>query len=194
MMHKIKQVPEDFVVKEKSSVNFGKEGEYSYFLMGKRDYTTVKAIETIAKSAHAKSKDLGFAGSKDRRAITEQVISFRGSEKRLEGLKLNDIELKFLGKGSKPVSLGDLEGNNFEIVVRNITDSPKPINKITNFFGEQRFSKQNVDVGKVLLVPQAQNREQLLDKSLLVSQMCKQTGYRFGQRIHILLYDGQPGT
>jgi len=50
-----------------------------------------------------------------------------------------------------------------------------------------------VPAEKVMLMPQAKARDELIAKSPMVAQMCKETGYSFCQRLHILLYDGQRG-
>ncbi len=50
-----------------------------------------------------------------------------------------------------------------------------------------------VSAEKVLLMPQAKTRDELIAKSPMVAQMCKETGYLFCQRLHILLYDGEKG-
>ncbi len=163
MEYTIKEHPEDFIVREKSTVKIEENGAYSYFLMKKRDYTTVKAVETIAKASNSRLKDFGFAGSKDRRALTEQTISYKGDKKRIEGLKLDSIELKFLGKGNNPISLGDLEGNEFEIIVSNAEKKPKPLKKFLNLFGEQRFSRQNVEVGRAIVNKDFEKACSLLD-------------------------------
>jgi len=149
-MYKIKQLPEDFIVKEITSTKPKDKGRFSYFLLKKKNYTTVKAVETIAEKLKIPSKKISFAGTKDKNAITEQLISILGKEKEI---KLKDIQTKFLGKGDEPVSLGDLKGNYFEIVIRNLEKIPKLKNKksFINYFGEQRFSKNNKAVGKSIL-------------------------------------------
>ena len=110
-MYKIKQFPEDFIVKEISNVELEDKGNYSYFLLKKTNYSTVRAIEHIAKALRKKPKNIGFAGNKDKNAVTEQFVSFfKINENKIKNLKLKDIELKFIGKGNEPISLGDLEG------------------------------------------------------------------------------------
>ena len=47
---------------------------------------------------------------------------------------------------------------------------------------------------RVLLMPQAATTEELLSRSPMVAQACQQTGLRFGQRLHILLWDRQRGV
>ncbi|MBN2112052.1 tRNA pseudouridine(13) synthase TruD, partial [Candidatus Woesearchaeota archaeon] len=118
----------------------------------KRNYTTLRALQHIAEALKIQLKRFGFAGTKDKNAVTEQVISVRGIGKEmLEKVKLKDIEIKFLGKGEKPASLGDLEGNYFEIIVRECGKKPKKLEKFRNLFGEQRFSKNNAEVGKAIV-------------------------------------------
>jgi len=52
----------------------------------------------------------------------------------------------------------------------------------------------NVDLEKVMLMPQATTRDELLTKSPMVADMCKSTGYAFCQRLQVLLWDNQKGT
>jgi len=152
----IKQKPEDFVVKENSSLKFVNDasGEYSVFRMRKREYTTERAVQQIADNLHIDRKKIGYAGAKDSKALTEQLISIRGVDKgKIEHLGLKDISLEFVGFINKPISLGDLEGNSFEIIARglDIAQKPKSINRIVNYFGEQRFSKNNAEIGKAII-------------------------------------------
>ena len=151
-MYKIKQKPEDFLVREISIIKPGEKGKYTYFLLKKKNYNTIRALEHVANALHLNPKRLGFAGNKDKLAITEQTCSIPEIEReKLEKIKLRDIELKFLGKGNEPISLGDLEGNEFEIIVRNIDKKPKPKTEFVNYFGKQRFGKANVPVGKAIV-------------------------------------------
>lgn len=156
-MYIIKEKPEDFIVKEITSLNIKSNGDYSIFSLKKRDYTTIKALETIADRLNIKLKRIGFAGTKDKKAITEQYISiFNINKDKVLNLKIKDLELTFIGNLDKPISLGDLKGNEFEILIKNanndniknIKKKMKNINKMPNFFGEQRFSKNNKEIGK----------------------------------------------
>src|SRR3989338_10314421 len=121
-MYKIKQLPEDFIVREISSVNTEENGFYSYFLLKKTNHTTIGALEILSQKLDVPLKNFGFAGNKDKNAITEQKISIFKGNKNFENIKLNDIELKYLGNGKEPISLGNLEGNEFEITIRNLSN------------------------------------------------------------------------
>jgi tRNA pseudouridine13 synthase len=149
---RIKQVPEDFIVREISTVQPEKEGDYTYFLLKKRNYTTLMALDQAAKALKTQLKHLGCAGNKDKTAVTEQVCSAqRISESAVNGVSLKDISLKYLGKGDKPVSLGDLKGNEFEIIVRDIDSLPKTKTQFINYFGSQRFGINNAATGKAIV-------------------------------------------
>jgi 7-carboxy-7-deazaguanine synthase len=52
----------------------------------------------------------------------------------------------------------------------------------------------NVDPGKVMLMPQAGTKEELLAKSPMVVDLCKHTGFAFCQRLQVLLWNGRRGT
>jgi 7-carboxy-7-deazaguanine synthase len=47
---------------------------------------------------------------------------------------------------------------------------------------------------RVMLMPQATTTEELLNRSPAIAEACKQTGLRFGQRLHTLLWGRQRGV
>ena len=149
-MHKIKQVPEDFYVKELIELDIS-DGNYAYFLLKKKNSTTLNALELISRKSNINISNFGYAGNKDKSALTEQYISALNGNKRLENLKIKNIELKFLGYGKKRISLGENTGNEFVITIRNLDKKQDKIDFIINYFDEQRFSKNNVLIGKNLI-------------------------------------------
>jgi len=158
-MYQIKQLPSDFIVNEISSIQAESNGHYAYFVLKKTGLTTVGALGLLSEKFRIPLRYFGFAGNKDKTAITEQKISiFRGS-RNLENSSFNNIELKYLGNGKTPISLGDLEGNVFIIVIRNLKgEETKKIQKlqnkkirIPNLYGPQRFSKNNHLIGKAIV-------------------------------------------
>ncbi|MBT4114645.1 tRNA pseudouridine(13) synthase TruD, partial [Candidatus Woesearchaeota archaeon] len=119
---KIKQSPQDFIVDEVSIVKPKKTGEYAYFLLKKENWTTQRAIQQVARKLRVSAKRIGFAGNKDRHAITTQVCSaWETSAERIEWVILKDIKLKVLGRGDERINLGDLKGNKFKIIVREVS-------------------------------------------------------------------------
>ncbi len=147
-MYILKHIPEDFIVNEVTNIDF-KPGKYFCYWLKKRDYTALAAIQVVAKENNLRLSDLSFAGNKDRRAITKQLISVKNHK--LKKSVFKDISLEFAGTLDKPVSLGDLKGNEFVIIIRNLSNLPKFKDEFINFFGEQRFSENNVDVGRAIV-------------------------------------------
>jgi tRNA pseudouridine13 synthase len=150
-MYRLKQVPEDFIVKEVMGLNFDEGGSYSYYRLTKRLYNTQDALNAVALAFRISPKFINSAGNKDRQAITCQHISIsRGPRK---GLDMKDLSLEYLGSGRERISLGCLQANDFEIVVRNTAKKPKRITKFRNLFDSQRFGmkENNHLVGKAIV-------------------------------------------
>ncbi|MEM2916643.1 MAG: tRNA pseudouridine(13) synthase TruD, partial [Candidatus Woesearchaeota archaeon] len=172
---KLKQVPEDFIVKEISTITPEKEGEYTYFLLKKKNYTTLGALQQLALALNTPLNWFGCAGNKDKVAVTEQVCSVATiAPASLKSLVFDNLWLEPLGKGSKPVSLGDLKGNHFEITVRDIDALPEPKTRFINYFGEQRFSTHNAAIGKALVKRDFQQAVALLLESKSIASMAVQ--------------------
>ncbi len=142
---KIKTRPEEFRVEEVVDLKLEDQGEYSYYKLIKRNINTFLALDLIEKYWKISRDRIGFCGLKDKRAITIQYISIKnGPEKDLTG---PNFKLEYIGKGSKPLKLGDAKGNIFTITLKNINPERiiKNLNKLkeigfANYFGEQRFA------------------------------------------------------
>lgn len=165
-MYILKQVPEDFQVKEIASLDLD-NGDYSYFLLKKKGRSTISTINEIAGKLKISHKRIGFAGNKDRNAITEQFISIHKIDKeKAEKLAIKDAELKFLGTSKKRLNLGDLEGNDFAITVRNLRKEADPITFIENYFDEQRFGINNCVIGKSIIKKEFKKACELLNLNI----------------------------
>lgn len=151
---RLRQEVEDFVVREITNREEGKEGKYLILEIAKRDWDTHHLTRTLAKVLQISQKRIGVAGTKDKRALTTQKISiFDIDSSEVENVHLKDIELKVLGRSRKSIELGDLWGNDFLITIRDIASSPEKTKKmldmttneilaqsgVPNFFGIQRF-------------------------------------------------------
>jgi tRNA pseudouridine13 synthase len=164
-MYIIKQLPEDFIVKEISNLKVKDSGKYSYYKLTKIKENILDVVSKLAKKLGIKTKDIGFAGSKDKNAVTEQVISIKNGKKEIVGLR-------FIGYADKPITLGDLKGNKFEIVVRNLDgEEIEKVDFVVNYFDEQRFSKNNVEIGKKLVKKKFENAAKLIDDKKCVESL-----------------------
>ncbi|MBI4441111.1 tRNA pseudouridine(13) synthase TruD [Candidatus Woesearchaeota archaeon] len=152
----IKHRPEDFIVQEQTTLPLG-DGRYSYWLLRKRNMTTMEAVHAVARSMGIKK--IGFAGTKDKVAVTEQYISIPFRQETVHFVHAL-CSIHFVGFGAVPLSLGNLDGNRFVIVVRDLANADVAKAAATmhgntyrfcNLFGEQRFSSKNAEIGKLLL-------------------------------------------
>src|SRR4051795_9204171 len=75
----IKNRPEDFFVQEIPLYEPVGEGEHVYCEIQKTGLATFEAIDRIAAALRVPQRDVGYAGLKDARAVTRQVLSIRGS-------------------------------------------------------------------------------------------------------------------
>jgi tRNA pseudouridine13 synthase len=166
-MYIIKQIPEDFVVQEQTSLQITSETigfPYAVFILRKKEMTTEDAVQAIVRILGIRRKAIGIAGIKDRNAITEQYISIlHPDKKKLASIVHKKFMMTYVGQLNKPISLGDLIANHFEIVVRNLDaddinrfdENLKLLQKndcmVPNYFDEQRFSSNNLVVGKLIL-------------------------------------------
>jgi len=153
----IKHIPEDFVVEELIDLDLKENGDYGYFKLIKKAYNTLKAIDLIAEKLRVNSKNIKFSGTKDRKAVTTQYCSLWKGRKDKFPISLNGISAEFIGYGSEPISLGTHNSNHFIITIRDLSEKEADlleqfkIEKIVNYFGEQRFSNNNADVGRAIV-------------------------------------------
>ncbi len=162
MTFTLKQEPEDFVVEEipKPWIINDIKGPYTYFKLQKRDFTTEEAVRRIAQKVRRPRKLFGYAGTKDRRAMTTQYCSVKGSFRTLE---MDGISAEPIGAGTEPISLGDLLANRFTIKVRDAKKEPTRLNYVPNYFDEQRFGSKgdNHIIGEAILRNDFQKAAQL---------------------------------
>ncbi len=152
MVYVIKHIPEDFVVTELGSLQPQGSGPYAFFVLQKRERNTLEAIEEIAAKLDVPVSMFGWAGNKDRKAVTMQVCSVRNvSGVRIESLILPNILITYLGQGGRPISLGTHTGNHFTITVRNVDELPKISPRFVNLYGDQRFGTNNAAIGRALV-------------------------------------------
>ncbi len=162
---RIKQIPEDFIVEEITPdgkiLEIGNKGienknqeekEYVHFTLQKYNWDTMKAIKEISRRLGISHKRFGFAGTKDKRALTTQRVSLWNKKiEDLERVRIKDIKLKDFRYEDERINLGDLLGNRFTVVIRNLEYDEEIIRErisslmnelkgqIPSFFGVQRF-------------------------------------------------------
>ncbi|KON30736.1 hypothetical protein AC480_00400 [miscellaneous Crenarchaeota group archaeon SMTZ1-55] len=143
-------------------VKLRREKTYLHFTLVKRDWETFRALNYLRRRLRVSLKRFGFAGMKDKRAITAQRVSlWKGRVDALTRLRLKDIRLKDFEYAEERINLGTARGNRFTITLRDIPRNPGEINAILtrfrarvtsrgipNYYGPQRTSGGNVAAGR----------------------------------------------
>ncbi|MDI9608950.1 MAG: tRNA pseudouridine(13) synthase TruD [Candidatus Verstraetearchaeota archaeon] len=163
---RLRQLPEDFIVEEISPegllVNRSLErldrgeGRFTLAVLEKRSKDLITLVSVLERKLGAQ---VGYAGIKDRNALTCQLISVGlplGTW--LPPTDIDGVRIRAIGSARWPVRPGDLLGNHFTIVIRGLTAPPdgSTLNPpwVPNYFGHQRFgvTRPNTHkVGKLLL-------------------------------------------
>ena len=171
----LKAAPQDFLVEEIAPdgtvYELGRpfsrpdeKGRYVHFILQKKNWSTSSAISEIGIKLGVGQKNFNIAGTKDKVAITTQLVSVSGAAKeKILGIGIKDISINGAWTAGERLRLGQLLGNRFSIFVRDAADGAlerseavlAELNcKIPNYFGEQRFgsSRKNTHlIGQKLL-------------------------------------------
>ena len=164
---------EDFYVEEISDLIPTGEGPNIWIWIEKIGRTTLDVVLDIARDLHIDRKRLGFSGMKDKKARTRQwiCISNMDSEEQFEQVKslsgqIYKTDFLKVIRGRKKLRMGQLKGNKFRILIRDIDDVEKSaeiasdilkqleVTGVPNYFGWQRFGKPRTNthlVGEALV-------------------------------------------
>ena len=149
----IKNRPEDFFVQELPLYQPAGEGEHIYCEIQKVGLTTFDAIEQLGRKLYVNTRNIGYAGLKDARAVTRQLLSIQGTTpEAVMKVQIPNLTVQWAARHGNKLRLGHLAGNRFAIKIRNVT--PTDVVKLTpviellrhkgmpNYFGEQRFGRR----------------------------------------------------
>ncbi len=162
---------EDFYVEEIPEMIPTGDGPNVWIWIEKVGRTTLDVVLDIARDLHISRKRMGFAGMKDKKALTRQWICIANmdSEEQFEEVKNLDIyKTDFLKvvRSRKKLRMGQLKGNKFKILIRDLSDINESaaiannvlkqleVTGVPNYFGWQRFGKPRTNthlVGEALI-------------------------------------------
>lgn len=169
----LKQRNEDFLVEEQPLYDLCGEGEHVYIFIEKNGTTTTDAVRKIARAMRMHRRNIGYAGLKDKHAVTRQHLSLWlpgvPEPEIADGLKrINDyserIKILWSDRHTNKLKRGHHGGNRFVIRVRDVEPThvlrAKAImdqlerRGVPNYVGDQRFGyRQNSHrIGKALLL------------------------------------------
>ncbi|MBP6900383.1 MAG: tRNA pseudouridine(13) synthase TruD [Burkholderiaceae bacterium] len=168
----LKLLNEDFIVTELPLQLPCGEGEHLWLDIEKNGANTAFVAQQLAAAAGVQERDVGYAGLKDRYAITRQWFSIylpygKGKGETPDLTQLQHPEFKVLSQSRhvKKLRPGDLQGNRFRILLREVTGDAAAIQAVEanlqaiasagvpNYFGAQRFGFEggNVEQGRAML-------------------------------------------
>jgi tRNA pseudouridine13 synthase len=164
----LKLLNEDFIVTELPLQLPSGEGEHIWLDIEKNGANTAFVAQQLAEAAGVNEWDVGYAGLKDRYAITRQWFSIylpsgkTGETPDLTQLQHPEFKVLSQSRHVKKLRPGDLQGNRFRIVLRDVTGDIKAIEAnlqsiaalgVPNYFGAQRFGFEggNVEQGRAML-------------------------------------------
>jgi len=152
----IRQSNEDFFVDEVPLHLPSGEGPNTWIHLEKNGRTTLDVVLDIARELHISRKRTGFAGMKDRSAITKQWLCISNiTPEELPDFNevLHNVKILEIKQNQKKLRMGQLKGNKFKINIRNtinpeedkelaekVLESLK-ITGVPNYYGYQRFGE-----------------------------------------------------
>lgn len=183
---------DDFAVEEIAAYEPTGAGEHVYAWIEKRDLPTMTAVTMLARAVGCAPRDVGYAGMKDKRAVTRQWLSLPPptTPEQVAALALPGIAILDVRRHGNKLRTGHLRGNRFKLRVRGvgadaaarataILDALAVAPGALNWYGEQRFGRagDNAARGRAILAGTAGRtnpREQRLMISALQSELFNQ--------------------
>lgn len=171
----LKRFNEDFNVTEVPLQPPSGGGEHVWLEVQKNGANTSFVAEQLAAAAGVQARDVGYAGLKDRRAITRQWFSIylpEGREGPTPDLTAHwhpEFQVLRQSRHLKKLRRGDLQGNHFRIVLRDVSGDRDAIDTrleavsskgVPNYFGAQRFGfdGSNLEQGRAMLAREVRVR------------------------------------
>jgi tRNA pseudouridine13 synthase len=152
----IRRAPEDFVVEEIPAYTPSGRGEHLYLTFTKRGLTTPDAVRALAQALDVDPRGAGFAGMKDRHAVTTQTASFafpmaRDAAAAVAAVAVPGVTVVSAARHDNKLKPGHLIGNRFTIALADVlaAEVPEILRRLAaigrigvpNAFGPQRFGR-----------------------------------------------------
>jgi tRNA pseudouridine13 synthase len=143
----------DFRVTELPLVQPAGEGEHAWLLIRKRGENTAGVAGRLAEIAGVPLRNIGYAGLKDRHAVTEQWFSvYLPGRPDPDWRTLDSDRLTLLkqSRHARKLRRGALQGNAFRLRLRELSGDIDGLlaclnqvrrDGVPNYFGEQRFGR-----------------------------------------------------
>ena len=154
----LRAAPADFVVEEVLGYDADGDGEHVLLTVEKTGANTEWVARELACFAGVAPLAVGYAGMKDRHAVTRQSFSVQlGARAEPDWTALPHAEVRVLASARhrRKLKRGALAGNRFALVLRDVqgdrdaaehTLAAIATRGVPNYFGEQRFGRGGANV------------------------------------------------
>ncbi|TVQ61838.1 MAG: tRNA pseudouridine(13) synthase TruD [Phycisphaerales bacterium] len=164
---RIKARDTDFLVEEIPLYTPVGDGEHLYLFVEKQGMSTLDMLGIVAKHFRVHRRAVGYAGLKDKHAVTRQMISVHAPGQRPEDfpeIRHEQIRVLWADIHTNKLRPGHLHGNRFSIKIRGVRMTDALVAKrvidrlretgVPNRIGEQRFGMlaQNHIIGRELIL------------------------------------------
>lgn len=204
----LKTTPEDFLVVEQAShdEHAAAEGPHLYLYIEKRGLTSSELVRMVADANGLPRSSIGYAGMKDKFAVTRQWLSVPLEEAPSEVTVPEEVRELARLRATKKLRRGWHEGNDFELVLREIggaaANNPPTATAIRsaltqrltqirdqgvpNYFGPQRFGYDNVPTA-IAWLPRRRKERNAFKRGLYLSVL---RSFLFNEVLSARIADG----
>ena len=153
--------PEDFRVEEQLSFTPSGSGPHWLLRVEKRAANTRWVAAELARAAGVQAHDVGYAGLKDRQAITVQWFSvpvLASTPDFWRAVHTAEFRVLEVHGNTRKLKRGALTGNRFRIRLRQVNWSREQLDSklsvlrahgVPNYFGPQRFGREGYNLDRV---------------------------------------------
>ena len=109
----------DFRVEEISTpVHLENRGRFTVARIMLTNWETNRFCNTLAKALSIPRNRIFFAGTKDKRAVTQQLFVIDAPQAKVAEVEIPDVNIEVLGRTHQKIGFGNHRGNRFTIVIR----------------------------------------------------------------------------
>lgn len=177
----IRRIPEDFWVDEIPVTEPDGEGEHLWVFVEKRRENTAELANRLARAAGIRKSAVGYAGRKDRHALTRQWFSLHMPglpDPSAEQLAQAGLNVLRHARHTRKLRIGALRGNRFSLRLREVEGDRNALDQrlqaiaergAPNYFGEQRFGRAGGNLAGALAMFEGRSRPDRERRGLYLS-------------------------
>jgi tRNA pseudouridine13 synthase len=156
----LRSTPEDFRVEEILGYEPDGEGEHAFLWVEKREANTDWVARELARFAGVSPMNVGYAGLKDRHAVTRQAFTVQlpgKADPDWHAFPHGEVKILSSTRHKRKLKRGALRGNRFVLVLRDVQGDRSRAEAVLqaiasrgvpNYFGEQRFGREGGNVAQ----------------------------------------------